>query len=282
MSRHSPEDDRPLSASDPLGEQSGSTLDETGRVESTRAISPPELDASSPAARMKQPVPNQPGHAHPSRGPSRSARMGHSAAPPPTYPGPGPQGAPRRPAQRRRPSDSGWYLPWWSLVIMVGMVGGIALGLLVFVAKLSQPQSLGNQTPHVELITSQPTLSQDFYATSPPVIVQPQANPAAIPQAIATPTVPLPTPVPSPSLPPGNFAIGASAQVVGVEASGLNVRSTPGYGGVPRFLAYDGEVFVLVDGPQSADDLEWWRIEDPDDPDRFGWAARNFLMIVAP
>jgi hypothetical protein len=163
---------------------------------------------------------------------------------------------------------------------MVVVVGVTALGLLLTLSRLIEPQTPGNQTPRVQVITSQPTLSQDFAAGG---ASQPNNTyPTSIPQALPTPTVPLPTPIPSPSLPPGEFAIGAAVEVVGVEGSGLNIRETAGLEGAPRFLAYDGDSFVLVDGPQTVDDLEWWRIEDPNDPNRYGWAARNFLTVTAP
>jgi hypothetical protein len=171
------------------------------------------------------------------------------------------------------------YLPWWSLVIMVGVVGVVAFGLVLAFAELSQPQTPGDQLPRVQMITSQPTLSQDFASGGAPS--QPQFWPTAIPQAMPSATVPLPTPIPSPSLPPGEFNIGVNVQVVGVGTSGLNVRSAPGYLGAPLFLGADQEVFAIVGGPQSVDDLEWWKIQDPDDPARTGWAARNYLMVVS-
>jgi hypothetical protein len=159
---------------------------------------------------------------------------------------------------------------------MIAIVGAVALGMLYAVTGLDDARVPGDQPPQVEIITAPPTLSQDF--------AQPNAGayPTRIPQAYPSPTIPLPTPIPSPSLPPGDFIIGARVQVVGVESSGLNIRSSPGYGGTPRFLAYDSDFFVLVEGPQTADGLEWWRIEDPDDPSRFGWAARNYLTVVTP
>ena len=106
--------------------------------------------------------------------------------------------------------------------------------------------------------------------------------PTPIRPAAPTATLALPTPIPSPTLPPGDFAIGVLVKVVGVGTSGLNIRSSPGYSGTPRFLAAEDEVFAIVDGPQTIDGLEWWRVEDPDDSQRFGWAARNYLMVIAP
>ncbi|MBN1564519.1 MAG: SH3 domain-containing protein, partial [Anaerolineae bacterium] len=187
----------------------------------------------------------------------------------------------RRPAQPppTPPSASGLYLPWWSLVLLVLIVGGVAVGLTFVFAALSEPQTPGDQPPRIQIITSQPTLSQDFGVGADTNQSQDNFWPTSIPQAQPTATVPLPTPVPSPSLPPGNFVIGARVVVVGVENSGLNVRSAPGLVGSQLFLAGDGEVFAIVDGPQSADNLEWWKIEDPNDPSRAGWAARNYLTV---
>lgn len=202
--------------------------------------------------------------------------------PPAAYPPPYPPAAPRRRRQPRTvpPSESGLYLPWWSLVIMVGVVGVVAFGLVFAFSELSEPQTPGDQLPRVNVITSQPTLSQDFTGEGG-AASQPQFWPTPIPQAQPSATVPLPTPIPSPSLPPGEFDIGVSVEVVGVDVNGLNVRSSPGYTGSRLFLAAEHEVFMIVGGPQSADDLEWWKIQDPNDPSRTGWAARNFLAVVS-
>jgi hypothetical protein len=162
---------------------------------------------------------------------------------------------------------------------MVVIVGSLAFGMVFVFAALSEPQTPGDQPPRIQIITSQPTLSQDFGAGASSNQGQGDFWPTPIPQAQPTATVPLPTPVPSPSLPPGNFVIGARVMVVGVGTSGLNVRSAPGLAGTPLFLAVDDEVYALVDGPQTADGLEWWKIEDPNDPSRVGWAARNYLTV---
>ncbi len=186
---------------------------------------------------------------------------------------------------RRRatpPSESGLYLPWWSLVVMVGVVGALALGILLAVTTLVQPAALGDQTPQVRVVTAQPTLSQDFSASAGQAAAPPGAAawPTPIPQLQPTATLPLPTPVPSPTLPPGNFAVGVTVRVVGVETSGLNVRAAPGLEAQVRFQALEGETLVVTEGPQQVDGFEWWRLEAPDDPNRFGWAVRNYLMAT--
>jgi hypothetical protein len=258
--------------------------DDTEHAASTRRVLQP------PPARQPQP-PEQ----KPSRPPARrpqdteqrrasSSRRGYqpgTATPPPPYSASVQQPYLPRRAPRRRPvpvSDSPLYFPWWSLLVMVAVVGAAAFGLLFAFTQLSQPQVPGNQPPRVQLITEQPTLSQDFAAGG----AQPAFWPTPIPQLYPSATVPLPTPIPSPSLPPGQFGIGVTVQVVGVGSSGLNIRSEPGLDGTPRFLAAEQDVFVIVDGPQTVDDLEWWRLEDSNDPSRFGWAARNYLMAVSP
>lgn len=210
-----------------------------------------------------------------------------AAAPPP--PAPSPQvsaggRARQRVQQRRQPvprSQSGLYLPWWSLVLMVGTVGLVAFGLLYAFTELSEPATIDDQLPRIQVITSQPTLSADFVpgdgqAAAP----QGGAWPTAIPQAQPSATVPLPTPIPTQTLPPGDFVIGTRVQVVGVEAAGLNVRAAPSTNGTIQFQAEEGEVFAIVDGPQNADGYEWWKLEDPNNPERGGWAARNFLMVA--
>lgn len=276
--------------------------DETERSDRTRPVlqpAPPapasqDAPARPPAARTGRRVPPGPqpqteaGRGTPRKQPvsgqqRRSPRQAGAARVPVATPPVAPPSAPRQarranqPSPAVIPSQSGLYLPWWSLVVLVGVVGGLAVGLVLVFATLSESQSLGDQAPRIQVITAQPTLSQDFGASnnSGPAEFWPTAIPQVQPEA----TVPLPTPIPSPSLPPGNFVIGARVAVVGVGANGLNVRSAPGYVGTPLFLAYEDEVFALVDGPQNADGLEWWKLEDPNDPSRVGWAARNYLTV---
>lgn len=282
-----PEDQNPTPAAPEVPEQTTRAMAETGFSEETR-YAPAQPSAASDAARPARPA------APPVNKPARTGAPRRADAPPgyapqtPNYPPPAappPYEADPYTARRARqrpprtpPSESGLYLPWWSLVILVGVVGFAAFGMMALISSMGQAAAPGNQTPRVQVITAMPTLSQDF-AGGAGGASAPQVNAAqpGIPQAQATATALLPTPIPSPSLPPGEFAVGARVKVVGVGLSGLNIRSAPGYGGSQRFLAYDDDVFALVDGPQESDGIEWWQIEDPDDPDRQGWAARNYL-----
>lgn len=219
----------------------------------------------------------------------RDSRPMRANAPPPAAgsaapPRQAPPGMPARPAARRDARTSGLYLPWWSLVIMVAVVGAITLVLVLTLSALAEPKTPGDQAPRVQVITPQPTLSQSFLSGAAPQQTEGQGLwPTPIRPAQPTPTMALPTPIPSPPLPPGNITIGVLVKVVGVGATGLNIRSAPGTGdtNTPRFVAQEESVFVVVEGPQTADGLEWWRLEDPDDSQRYGWAARNYLEVIS-
>lgn len=261
---------------DPASTDRQTAIDDTGRIDQTRPLpqAPVQPPIQPPARRSPQPpvAGNMPA--------PQAPRPRTRAAVAPPYP---PQQAvPRTSAvPRRSPASSGWYLPWWSLVVLVLAVGAIALLLVFALAEFSAPNTPGNQPAQVRVVTSVPTLSQDFFDSSSRNVAPTSAAPINVPGGQAV-VPPLPTAAPSPSLPPGDFRIGAAVRVVGVGLNGLNVRSDPGTGSSSRFLAFDDDEFVLVDGPQSVNNLQWWRIEDPDDDDRYGWAARNYLEIVAP
>jgi uncharacterized protein YraI len=70
-------------------------------------------------------------------------------------------------------------------------------------------------------------------------------------------------------------------QISGTEGSGLRLRSGPGTGNPPRFLGMDSEVFSVKDGPKFADGFTWWFLEADYDATRSGWAASQYLTVVA-
>jgi hypothetical protein len=83
-----------------------------------------------------------------------------------------------------------------------------------------------------------------------------------------------------PPPPPGNLSVGAYVQVTGTGGDGLRLRSEPGLDSDVRMLGLEGEVFVVQEGPQDADDYTWWYLVGPFDETRRGWAVANFLQVV--
>lgn len=98
----------------------------------------------------------------------------------------------------------------------------------------------------------------------------------------STPNPASPTPEASPTLLPGQIAIGVYVQISGTDGEGLRLRPLPGLDNQPLFLGYDAEVFLVMDGPQEADDLIWWFLSAPYDPQRTGWAAEDYLTTISP
>ena len=91
-----------------------------------------------------------------------------------------------------------------------------------------------------------------------------------------TPTI---DPFATPTSPAG-IAIGNYVQINGTEGQGLRIRAEPGLGGEFQFLAYDSEVFVILDGPREVDGYVWWYVSAPYDETRVGWAAADFLTYI--
>lgn len=82
--------------------------------------------------------------------------------------------------------------------------------------------------------------------------------------------------------PVGNeMGVGSYVQIVGTSGAGLNIRNAPGLSTTIQFLAYDAEVFEVRDGPQVVDGITWWYLVTPVDENRAGWAAADYLSVVA-
>jgi hypothetical protein len=120
--------------------------------------------------------------------------------------------------------------------------------------------------------TGYPTAALTVIAGPTSTIYAPTATPTRMPTA--TSNMP-----PSPM--PGMIGVGSSVQISGTEGSGLNIRQQPGLNAAVRFVALDSEVFEVRDGPQVVDDITWWYLVTPLDETRNGWAASNYLSLVA-
>ncbi len=107
------------------------------------------------------------------------------------------------------------------------------------------------------------------------VIAAPTSTPGVVETAFAAGS---PTPR---SLIVGGIGVGMYVQITGTEGDGLRLRSGPGTDSPPRFLGRESEVFLVKDGPKDASGYTWWYLVAPYDQNRSGWAAANFLKVVA-
>ncbi len=111
------------------------------------------------------------------------------------------------------------------------------------------------------------------------------ATPSPIPAASSTPTATDASADEelSPATPtaPSDILIGGYVEVAGTGGHGLSLRQGPG-ANYPRMdVAAEGEIFVVVEGPQTAAGAPWWRIRDPENEERFWWAIASYLEPVA-
>ena len=84
----------------------------------------------------------------------------------------------------------------------------------------------------------------------------------------------------TPTLAVNTLGIGGYVQITGTEGEGLRIRSAAGLNGETVFRGEEAEVFVVKDGPQTADGYTWWYLVAPYDETRAGWAAADFLAVV--
>lgn len=117
--------------------------------------------------------------------------------------------------------------------------------------------------------------------------------PTAIVEVIPAPTL-TPSPLPTPSVAPqaeGDelsndhstavaIRVGDSVQIYGTQGDGLRLRAEPGLEGEILFLAYEGEIFQVAEGPRQASGYVWWYLVAPYDENVKGWAAENYLRVV--
>lgn len=112
--------------------------------------------------------------------------------------------------------------------------------------------------------------------TPTPIIWTPTPGPTPVLAPTATITVATePTPTVSPDI-----AVGRYVQVTGTEGYGVSLREGPGANYTRVDVGLEGEVFLVVDGPEVAAGSTWWRVRDPDDPAREWWAIGNFLVPI--
>lgn len=88
------------------------------------------------------------------------------------------------------------------------------------------------------------------------------------------------TPVESPGVSAATIRridIGRYVTVVNTEGAGLRIRSGPGTSHSAIETLQDGDVVVVVEGPESGDGFTWWRVEHDGTT---GWCASEWLEPV--
>lgn len=190
-------------------------------------------------------------------------------------------GTPQRPTRRpmypsdppsespRDQSASGLYVPWWGFVLVVLMVAAATCGLWGYV--------LFSRADSAVFIGSTPTPMVLFITPTPTLYIEPIAS---TPQVVATPDPG--SQEPTPTSPSDTIPLGSTVMVTGTEGAGLALRQGPGVSYSWMAIGNEGELFLVQDGPRENDGYVWWFIADPQNPDRVGWAAGDFLVMVEP
>lgn len=160
--------------------------------------------------------------------------------------------------ERDKPMDLRPYINRWTILGALIFAGILLLATLIVIGWTSPRFS-----PEVGFAPADLTMIPAPTHT-PNVTVVPTNDPL-----IATPT-----------LDANTIGINGYVQISGTEGEGLRIRSTAGLNGETVFRGEEAEVFVVRDGPQTADGYIWWYLVAPYDETRAGWAAADFLAVV--
>lgn len=132
----------------------------------------------------------------------------------------------------------------------------------------------------IALARREHSLSTSFYPTAiVEVIPAPTLTPSLQPTSSPAPADGM-TQSPNGDLSAGLIRPGDSVQIYGTQGDGLRLRAEPGLEGEILFLAYEGEIFLVKDGPEEASGYIWWYLVAPYDENVRGWAVENFLKAL--
>lgn len=169
----------------------------------------------------------------------------------------------KRPRRMRR--DSQEPTPWRYL----------ALGLVVTLVSIVIALALANamlSRPPLEMPAAQPTL---IILTAPPSPVPSATSVLPTPSPIPTFT---PIPTPDTLFPPDVVTAGYYATVVNTDGAGVVVRGGPSTINAQVTLADEGELLLVIGGPEADEpnNRVWWQVELDDGTQ--GWVAGDFLQ----
>lgn len=227
-----------------------------------------ELLQKSEPTRQNRSAPRDGQHVQPIKGTN----------PPPAY---SPRS--RRQQRRKNPKDSALYLPWWSIALMILGVIIVSFGFVGGVIFLGGSGGfLAEPSPIILIVTAEQSIldnagSQSILQAPSTEIISGQNAPTNLeltgPTLAAIQLSPTPAPI----------RVGSVVAVEGVDLDTLNVRSSASLTESSiLFRAQEGEIFNIVAGPEQSSGFTWWRVQDPNDVNRAGWAVSNFLNVQTP
>jgi uncharacterized protein YgiM (DUF1202 family) len=181
---------------------------------------------------------------------------------------------------------------WWNVDGGEGRTGWVveALGNDVLLLPIGWADQL--PLPPTPTLAATPTLTPTVVPPTVTPVITPTATPTLAPTATATPAAtpvvtPTATPVVTPTATPeGGIpspTVGGRARVT-TQYQYINLRGGPGLGAEAIGKLQDGTVVTILEGPEEADGLRWWKVDDGQL--NTGWAAERVagevLLVPIP
>ena len=69
-------------------------------------------------------------------------------------------------------------------------------------------------------------------------------------------------------------------KILGTDGEGLRLRRDPSLEGEIVNIGLEGEIFLVIGGPEERDGYLWWQLEAPLNTTRKGWAVSNYLEFA--
>ncbi len=176
--------------------------------------------------------------------------------------------APQNPKRPRRQRSSNFD---WTPII------GLFLGLIVTIIASYLAWQFAQRilaTPAIDFQMPTPTVIQ---LTAPP-----SRTPTAEPVRVVTPTPIIsqtPEATTDSSIAPEIVSVGYYAQVSNTGGAGLSLRGGPSTDNVALFLAPEGAIVLILEGPSDGSGFTWWKVLLDDGTE--GWMAAQYLVPVA-
>lgn len=152
-----------------------------------------------------------------------------------------------------------WYLT--PSVILGSLITAGILALIVFLV----------------IFLSRPASSPSTQGT---VLINVIRNPSATSTVAPTGTPSIFTATPAPGAGTGGIYTGAVVKITGTGGDGLRLRSNPGLSGQILFIASEGDLYLITDGPVEGDGYSWWRMVSQSNSSIEGWGVMDFLEPV--